>query len=151
MKKTSRKETARSRHFLKTKRVKRKRDVEIKNIDPVYLKITYDEAIKSKKDLLLSELSLLTILKIIKEYRTLRTEKFRLKSNLYKAIRELDLSIRKTKSVFPFLKIPEKLKRKEIAKIENVEEIKPAREIVFDEDLESQLKNIQERLKSVGR
>jgi len=130
---------------------KKRREIEIKDRDPVYLKLEYDEAVKTKKDLLLSELSLLTILKIIKEYNTLRAEELRLKSNIYKAIRELDMSIRKTKSSFPFLKIPEKLKRKEIAKIESAEEIKPMKEMIFDEDLESQLKSIQERLKSIGR
>jgi len=130
---------------------KKRREIEIKDRDPVYLKLEYDEAVKTKKDLLLSELSLLTILKIIKEYNTLRAEELRLKSNIYKAIRELDMSIRKTKSSFPFLKIPEKLKRKEIAKIESAEEIKPMKEMIFDEDLESQLKSIQERLKSMGR
>lgn len=129
---------------------KKKEITEMKEKNPVYLRLGYDESIKSKKDLLFSELSLLTILKRIKTYNALRSEELRLKSDMYKAIRELDISIRRTKSTFPFLKIPERVKRKEIAKIESVEEIKPVREI-FDEDLESQLKNIQERLKSIGR
>jgi len=133
------------------KKVSRKKEVmEVKQENPVYLKLGYDESIKSKKDLLFSELSLLTILKIIKRYNLLRTEELRIKSEVYKTMKELDISMKKTKSVFPFLKIPERARRQEIKKIEYTEEIKPIRE-VYDEDLESQLRDIQERLKSMGR
>jgi len=131
---------------------KKEEPVIIKRDNPIYLKFRYDESIKSKRDLLISESSLLSILKIMYRYNLLRTEELTIKSGMYKAIRELDASIKKTKSIFPFLEIPERIKRKEvkeIIKMEPVKEIKPTREDL-EEDLESQLQNIQARLKSLG-
>ena len=118
--------------------------------NPVYLKMGYYESLEAKRDLLSSEMSLLNLLKTMIRYNSLRLDEMRLKSEMYKAIRELDLSLRKTKSSFPFLKIPERARRQEIVEKEASEEIKPVRD-TFDEDLESQLRNIQEKLKSIGR
>lgn len=122
---------------------------EIKEKDPVYIKLEYDESVQSKKELLLLELSLLTLLKEIKRYSSLRLEELSMKSSLYKTIRELSISMKKTMSTFPFLKIPEQAKRNEIIRKEKPKEIIQTKEI-FDEDLESQLKSIQDRLKTIG-
>jgi hypothetical protein len=119
--------------------------------NPVYLKLGYYETLEAKRDLLSSEMSFLNVLKIMKRYNALRAEEIKLKLEMYRTIRELDLSLRKTKSSFPFLKIPEKARRQEIVKRETIREAKPAREEIVDEDLESQLRSIQERLKSIGR
>ena len=133
------------------KKIPRKeKPVIIEQENPVYFKLGYDESINSKKDLLFSELSFLTILKIMKRYNLLRTEELKIKSEMYKIMRELDVSMQKTKSVFPFLKIPERARRKEIIKIEPTEGIKSPEE-TFDENLEAQLRNIQARLNSIGR
>ncbi len=129
--------------------LKKEKPAIIKPENPVYLKLRYDEALKSKKDLLFMESSLLTILKIIKKYNLWRTEELRIKSELYKALKDLGASVRKTKSVFPFLEIPESIRRRELERIEQAENIKPIKEI-FDEDLESQLRNIQDRLRTLG-
>jgi len=113
--------------------------------NPVYIQLGYDESIESKKDFLSSELFLLNIIKIIKRYNSLRMQELDIKSQMYKAVRDLDASIRKMKSAFPFIKIPEKTRREEIMKIEA-----PIRRENFDENLESQLRNIQDKLKSMG-
>jgi len=131
--------------------LKKEKPAIIKPENPVYLRLRYPEAIESKKDLLFMESSLLTVLKIIKRYNLWRTEELRIKSELYKALKELNATVKKTKSVFPFLEIPESVRRRELIKIEQIEEkeTKPVKEI-FDENLESQLRNIQERLRSLG-
>ena len=129
--------------------LKKEKPAIIKPENPVYLRLRYDEAVNSKKDLLFMESSLLTILKIMKRYNLWRTEESRIKLEFYKMIKDLNASVKKTKSVFPFLEIPESVRRREIMKMENLEEIKPAKEF-FDEDLESQLRNIQEKLKSLS-
>jgi len=119
--------------------------------NPVYIRLEYDESLESKRDLLSSEMSFLNILRAIKRYNALREEELRIKSEMYKMIRELDASIKKTKASFPFLKIPERIRRQEIVKKEIVKEAKPIRDEIYDEDLESQLRSIQERLRSIGR
>ena len=124
---------------------------QMNNENPVYLKLGYYESLEAKKDLLSSEMSFLNLMRAMKRYNALRLEEMELKSGMYKAIRELDSSLKKTKASFPFLKIPERAKREEIVKREAKEEIKPIREQTFDEDLESQLRAIQEKLNSIGR
>jgi hypothetical protein len=107
--------------------------------NPIYVKLKYEEGIDSKKDILSTELSLLNIIKIIQRYNSIRTEEFKVKSRIFKAVKELNLTIRKTQSSFPFLKIPSQIKRK------NNED----REIItkkIDRNLESELKEIQDRL-----
>jgi len=149
MKKVSKKKSVENKPSSKTKN--KEQNFLVVNENPVHFKLGYHEALESKRDLLSSEISFLNLMKIIKRYTALRLEELRIKSEIYTAIRELDSSIKKTKSVFPFLKIPERVRRKEIVKREIVEKIKPIREVVVDEDLESQLKNIQDKLKSIGR
>lgn len=150
MKKVSVKKAKAENKFQKKQQIE-KEYVPVQNENPVHLKLGYYESLEAKRDLLSSEMSFLNLLKIMKRYNALRLEEMRLKSELYKAIRELDLSLKKTKSSFPFIKIPESAKREEIVKRETFSrQIKPTREIL-DENLESQLKSIQDKLRAIGR
>jgi len=115
--------------------------------NPVYVKFGYSESAGAKIDLLSSEMSLLNILKIAKRYDSLREKELEIKSNIYKNIKKLDLAMKKTKAVFPFINIPKNIKRKEL----NKKETKIITEENVDEGLESQLNDIQERLKSISR
>jgi hypothetical protein len=112
---------------------------------PIYLKLEYGESIESKKDLLSLEMSFLNLLKSMRKYNAIRTEELNLKMLAYKTMKELDMDIKKTKASFPFLKIPQNLQKKEITPKEVV---KIKRES-FDDSLESQLKEIQDRLRTI--
>jgi len=111
--------------------------------NPVYFKLEYSESIESKKDILSTEVSLLNLIKYLKRYNSLRTEEFKVKSQIYGAIKKMNLNMRKTQSSFPFLKIPNVIKRDNITKKEIPKE-------KFDQDLESELREIQNRLASLG-
>ena len=115
--------------------------------NPVYVKLGYDESVDSKKDLLSSEISFLNLIKIIRRYNALRQEEFLIKIKMDKSIRALDAAVRKTKSTFPFLKMPQTPKREEVTKKEVITVNKES----FDRDLENQLRDIQARLNSIGR
>ncbi len=132
------------------KRKNKQTNISIPSENPVYIKLEYDESLKSKKNLLSSEMSLLNIIKIMSRYNALRLEELKLKSEMYRAVKDLDSSMKKARASFPFLKIPERAKREEIIKRENIEETE-IRKRVFDEDLESQLKNIQDKLRLIGK
>lgn len=111
----------------------------------VYLRLENQEARSSKKDILSTEISLLNIIKSIKNYKELREEEFVLRAQIYKLIKEMNLTIRKTRSSFPFIKLPEKQKIEEI-KVKERKKI----ERKEDSDLEFQLREIQERLRQMG-
>ncbi len=113
--------------------------------NPIYLKLEYDESIESKKDLLSSQMLLLNLIKSIKAYHSIRLEELKIKTQIYKAVKELNLTIKKTKSSFPFLKIPEKAKRENI----NQKEMTPVRGKT-DNNLELELQEIQKKLRNIG-
>lgn len=114
--------------------------------NPVYLKLEYDESIESKKDILSSEMLLLNLIKSIKSYHSIRLEELKIKAGIYKAVKELNLTIKKTKSSFPFLKIPEKAKRENLGKKEVIQQRGKT-----DNSLDLELQEIQKRLASISR
>lgn len=92
-------------------------------------------------------MSLLNIIKIIRRYNTLKIEELKIRSRLFKAIKDLNITIKKTESTFPFIKIPQKIKREDL----NKEKITIITQEKFDADLEAQLKDIQSRLRAMER
>ncbi len=113
--------------------------------NPVYVKMEYSESIESKKNILSTEVSLLNLIKYLKAYHSVKLEELKIKAGIYKAIKELNLTMRKTKSTFPFLKIPEKNKKENLT----LREVRAPKEKV-DNNLESELQEIQERLRNLG-
>ena len=111
--------------------------------NPVYVKMGYDESLESKKSLLSTEVSLLNLIKSLKAYHSIRIEEFKIKAAIYKAIKELNLTMRKTKSTFPFLKLPERAKKENLI----LREIPKGR---TDNNLELELQEIQKKLASLG-
>jgi len=122
--------------------------------NPVYLKLSHSEAAGAKIDLLSTEMSLLNILKIAKRYEILREKELELKSDIKKSIKKLNMAMTKTKSVFPFINVPTNIRRKE-KRLDEREPVKKETKFIpeenVDEGLESQLKDIQERLKAIGK
>lgn len=119
----------------------------MKNENLIHVKLEYEEALESRKDILSSEMNLLRIANIIKKYRFLRGEELKIKQKLSQKTRGILVNIKKTQTILPKLKIPDILKKdREIR-----ESDKSIAKEKFDEDLESQLKEIQEKLKSIGR
>ena len=116
----------------------------MENENPVYVRLEYYESLESKRDILSSEKYLLNMLKIIKRYNAIRQSELKIRTQMHKTIKEIDAAVKKTKSSFPFLDIPEMVKREELRK-----EVDIARGN-FDADLEVQLKEIQKRLDSLG-
>jgi len=116
----------------------------LETANPVYFRLGYFESLEAKKDLLSSEMSFLNIIKIARRHNLLRKEEIEIKAKIYKAIKDLEIALRKTKASFPFLKIPERAKREVLKK-----ETGTIRRNI-DEDLEGELRKIQEKLKSIS-
>lgn len=110
----------------------------------VYFRLEYNESLISKKELLSSEMLLLNMIKTIRRYNALRLEELKIKSSILTATRKMGIAIRKTKSLLPISQIPQKEKREEPIN-------KKTRVTKRDESLESELREIQEKLRNIGR
>jgi len=119
----------------------------MKNENLIHVKLEYKEALESKRNILSSEINLLRIAKTIKKYRFLRMEELKIKLRLHRKIKEILTNMRKIQTTLPRLEIPEILKRDR--EIEEPDKL-PIREREYDESLESQLQEIQDKLKSIG-
>lgn len=118
----------------------------IKEQNPVHVRIDYEGAIQSKRDLLSSEVAFIRILKTIRKYSLLREMELNNKLKMQKKMKELKANIIKINEAFPKIKIPDILNKGGLQK----ENIPKTKEEDKTNDLESQLREIQERLRRLG-
>lgn len=124
----------------------------------VHVKFGPGELVKSKKEMLNSEASMVKMLKAVKNYKELRLKEIRLKKDFLKALKSAKANLRSTEKDLP--KVPDSLKS-EIKKIR--EEAGAQKEVKKDEpkkqnkkeksrqktDLESQLEEIMGKLRKL--
>ena len=120
------------------------------NSNLIHVKLEYEEAVQSKKEIFSSEINLLKIVKNIKKYQLLRTEELKIKTKVLKKLKETNINIKKLQTNLPKIKIPEKLKKQGEEKSDKIElKLEKIKEKHYDSDLESQLKEIQEKLNAI--
>ena len=115
----------------------------------IHVKLEYDEALQSKKDILNSELGLLKIAKAIKKHQVLRSDELKAKIRLHKKLKELKTNITKLQQVLPKIKIPEILEGKREYQEEHVTKSKVEKR-AHDNSLEAQLQEIQDKLNQIS-
>ena len=136
---------------MKKKLVKIKKQEEGAKANPLHVRMDYKEALESKKDILLSKANLVRISNVMKNYHKLRTMELKKKVSLHLLVRHLSTTIIQMEKVFPEVKIPRFMK---------AEHPHQDSESVFHferhgmnekstNDLDSQLREIQERLNSL--
>ena len=122
----------------------------------IHIKFEYEEAVQAKKDILFSQANLLRIAKAVKNYNTFRSEELKLKIKAHKKIKELLTDIGKLQQTIPKIKIPEILQKtfeEDFKGSEGKPSVKikiPAEKTRYDKDIETQLAEIQARLKRLG-
>ncbi|VVB79960.1 Uncharacterised protein [uncultured archaeon] len=134
---------------MKTKKVSKKVIPKKKQItqNPLHIRIEYMEAVESKRDLLSTEANLIQIRQAIKKYQDLRIQELRLKLKIQKAVKEVESEIAHLEKILPQIRIPRYL-------VEETFDNKPLKilsESPRSQDLESQLKEIQEKLRGLQR
>ena len=120
----------------------------MKNENLIHVKLEYEEALQSKKDILSSEMNLIRIIRIIRQYRLLRLKELKTKSKLHQKIKDITANIKKMQTILPKIKIPKILKKEKTAKEPEKLQIE---EKPYDKDLEKQLRDIQDKLKSINK
>lgn len=116
----------------------------------IHLKLERAEALLSKKEILLSEKSLVEIMKTIRNYKALRKQELLLKIKLQKKLIEIHVTLKKLQNSFPKQKIIELPTSKDYEMKYLEQKIKNAKEKKYHQDLEDELREIQEKLKSIG-
>jgi len=127
----------------------------MKTDDVIHLRLDYEDALESKKNILYSEKSLINIIKKIDNYLYLREEEQKAKEKLRKRIKSTISIIKKTQKIFPKVKIP-KILNKEISKKEFDRKISKK---IFEKEkiskygsnIDSQLREIQEKLNAIQK
>lgn len=132
----------------------------------IHVRLDYDEAMESRRDLLNTETNLIQIAQATRRYRILRLKELGLKIELFKKIKDFKTNIGKLKILLPKIQIPKILKKheeemhfQEEAEVEKKKEKKkktkqktqPKKEKKPPaDDLELQLKEIQDKLGKLG-
>lgn len=118
----------------------------------IHVKFGHEEARQSQKDVLSLEMNLLKILKVIKKYHPIRSEELKTKLKLHRKLKEVITNMGRLQTTLPKLKIPEILKKEhEEDKKLHEPKIKEIKKEKYDEGLESQLQEIQDRLNKLQR
>ena len=122
----------------------------------IHVKFEYDEAVEAKKEILKSQIEVLRVLKVIKNYHKLRSQELNNKLKLHRKIKLLITHINKLKTTLPKIKIPEILynehdesELKEISKKPKLK--KKIKERIYDNEIDRELADIQAKLKELGR
>ncbi|MEK6926437.1 MAG: hypothetical protein AABW50_04125 [Nanoarchaeota archaeon] len=133
----------------------------------VYIRLGYQEGVQARRDILKSQMNAVKIAQALKKYKILRVAEIELKELLHKKARDFNSDVRKMKALLPKLKIPKILEEEEIPEktitLKEISEIKrqkiqelekkqkPKKEEIKPKDnLEIQLREIQEKLNSLG-
>lgn len=123
------------------------------NQNLIHIKLDYETALESKKDLLSSEMGILRISKVLKKYWEFRSLELSLKEKALKEVKEIKQDISKIHKIMPDLKIPKILQKEHEKELHlgNLKQRKAVQEKVkqkIDEtDLEAQLREIKEKLR----
>ncbi|MBU2503818.1 MAG: hypothetical protein KJ879_02075 [Nanoarchaeota archaeon] len=114
----------------------------------IHVRFEYEEAIEARRDILFSQVVSLRIEKAIRGYGFYRMKELELKSALYRKIKDVRMTITKLEKTLPKLEIPEIIEKKISGEPDSVEH---AKKNSGNGDIESQLKEIQNRLDHLQR
>ncbi len=117
----------------------------------IHVRLEYSEAVQSKRDILASQANLLRILQTIKRYHPLRMEELKVKTRVHVRMSEILKNIKKLETTLPKIQMPKILQEHHLEAVEEIEDkINKTKERKYDSSLESQLQEIQDRLRELA-
>ena len=117
----------------------------------IHLKLERGEALRLKRGLLSAQMGLLKTARTLRGYGYFRSEELKLKTILYKEIKDVKFNIGKLQKILPKLKVPEILRRRERTETVKTTQHREEKETHRGDDLEAQLQEIQNRLNNLQR
>ena len=115
---------------------------------PIHIKLEYEEALNSKIDLLSYQKNLLKSLKFMNQYYSMRFNELQAKTKLHKKIKEIRIDIDKIEGILPKANLPKILKKEDEEEYQFAKKQQKKTE-KYDQDIESQLAEIQRKLRSL--
>lgn len=112
----------------------------------IHIKLDYEEAFSTKKNLLSSQMYLLKLLRNVENYNFLREKEFQYKERIVKKIKETKINIRSLERILPKAKIPKSLKKDGGEFQERNSKLKNR-----DKSIEGQLSEIKRKLDNLQR
>ncbi len=112
------------------------------NENLIHVKLGYDKALESKKDILSSERDLLKIAQTLQKYHSLKLGEFKLILKLHRKAKETITSIKKLQTTLPKSQSPPILHENKKVPLK--------RKNSKQDDLEYQLQEIQNKLKALA-
>ena len=122
----------------------------MKSSDLIHIQIDYENGMQSKKQTLSSEMNLLNIKKNMRAYHFLRREEVKTRLKLYRKIKEVMVILNRLQKNIPEIDIPRNLIKRENENYEKEILIEKTKENQHNKDLETQLREIQEKLRAMG-
>lgn len=120
------------------------------NEEIIHVKFGYSELLTSKRNILSLQMSLLQVLKTIKRYHVLRSEELSRKMIFDVKLKQFNKNMKSLSTTLPKLKIPEILRKdkeiKEKGDTPKMQIVKDLPKRTYDQSLESQIDEIQNRL-----
>lgn len=118
----------------------------MKDKNLVHIMFEREEGIDGKKSLLQTQIGLLRIAGYLKKYHALRKKELQVRAKLSARIKRTSTNLKKIQATLPQIRIH----KKDMIRHEINAEI-PEQEIEYDSGIESQLREIQEKLNSLQR
>jgi hypothetical protein len=112
----------------------------------IHVRLEYNEAKQSKRDLLASEADVISIIQSMNKYLAIREIELALKSKFYREIKKIAMEVKLLESNLPQIRAPRLIERHSEEKPIEVEAIKTK----GGDELEKQLMDIQRRLKQLS-
>lgn len=125
----------------------------------IHIRLGYEEAMAVERSILHSEMSSLRITQEIQRYSEIRAAELLLKSRIYLKLKEIRLTIKRLQDMLPAPKVPSLLKKSHILGEEHEKAVraqaqnqkKPGTQQTGQEDINSQLRQIERRLGQLQR
>jgi len=114
----------------------------MKNENLIHIRLDYEEAIQSRRDILYIEKSLMTFALAMENYYALRIEELNMKVKLHRKIKELITGIKRIQKNVPDVEFSGIPKKKEVEEL-------TVKTKEYGSSIKSQLQEIREKLNSL--
>lgn len=133
-----------------------KKNSQKKKAPSIHIKLEYAEALDSKKDILITQSNLIKLNNCIRNYQTIRIRELKRKINLHNKIKQLINSINNLEKVMPEVKVPQFVHQENTTKETPftksfMEKTISTSNSAGNSDIDAQLREIQEKIKSLKR